>query len=177
MDETAVFSAVPGRIVMVLPAGDAQAFRLIMKSIMGGPVYRELDPARNAAAGDIMIPGISTGVRIAQRVAAQFQVTLDESLFVVPFGDEAGQMTLTLVHGMECDKNSSGGTTSVIDGVQKAMAWYAKYKFQRKNMQPITVNLGASVFKGYAIGFSIDAQAAEGGMVRSQLDLIAWNVA
>jgi hypothetical protein len=148
----AIFSAVPGRLVVAMQGDDAQAFKVVMSGIP-------------------MIPGIATGIQVAQQVAAQFQVTLDESLFVVPFGDDAGQMSMTVVHGMECK-----GSDTVIDGVQAALQWYKKYKFQRSNMNPVTIGVGSSVFKGYVINFKIDAQAAEGGMVRGQLNLVAWNV-
>lgn len=121
--------------------------------------------------GDLESTGIITGVRVGQRVSAQFQVTLDESLFVVPFGDEAGQMTVTLVHGMLCSATS--GTS---DGVQKMLQWYRANKLQRAKVTPLTLAIGASVFKGYVLGSDLDAQAAEGGMVRSQLSLVAWNV-
>ena len=150
-----IFSSVPGRLVKVLEADDAQTFRLVIKD----------------QNGDLESTGIVTGVRVGQRVAAQFQVTLDESLFVVPFGDEAGQMTVTLVHGMLC--TSSSGTS---DGVQKMLQWYKSNKLQRTKMTPIRLAIGASVFKGYVLGSELDAQAAEGGMVRSQLSLVAWNV-
>lgn len=150
-----IFSSVPGRLVKVLEADDTQTFRLIVKD----------------QNGDLDSTGIVTGVRVGQRVAAQLQVTLDESLFVVPFGDEAGQMTVTLVHGMLCA--SSSGTS---DGVQRLLQWYKTNKLQRAKTQPITLAIGASVFKGYVIGSELDAQAAEGGMVRSQLSLVAWNV-
>ncbi|HNX48553.1 MAG TPA: hypothetical protein PLS53_00395 [Thermoanaerobaculaceae bacterium] len=150
-----IFSSVPGRIVKVLAADDAQTFRLIVKD----------------QNGDLDSTGIVTGVRVGQRVAAQLQVTLDESLFVVPFGDEAGQMTVTLVHGMLC---TSGSGTS--DGVQRLLQWYKANKLQRAKTQPVTLAIGASVFKGYVLGSDLDAQAAEGGMVRSQLSLVAWNV-
>lgn len=150
-----IFSSVPGRLVKVLEADDAQTFRLIVRD----------------QAGDLESTGIVTGVRVGQRVAAQFQVTLDESLFVVPFGDEAGQMTVTLVHGMLCD--SASGTS---DGVQRLLQWYKSNKLQRTKTNPITLAIGASVFKGYVLASDLDAQAAEGGMVRSQLNLIAWNV-
>ena len=157
-----IFAAVPGRLVIALRGDDAQAFKLVMRGPSGG--------------SEIMIPGIATGARVAQKVSAQFQVTLDESLFVTPFGDDAGQMTMTVVHGIECESNDRQAGT-VIDGVQQSMQWYKRYKFQRNNMEPLTIGLGSSVFKGYAISFEIDAQAAEGGMVRGQLSLIAWNVA
>jgi hypothetical protein len=148
-----IFYAVPGRLVVALQGDDAQSFKVVMKGVP-------------------MIPGIATGLRVSQQVSAQFQVTLDKSLFVIPFGDDAGQMSMTVVHGMEC--RSSG--TGVTDGVQSALQWYKKYKFQRDNMAPVTVGVGSSVFKGYVINFAIDAQAAEGGMVRGQLNLVAWNV-
>ena len=150
-----IFAAVPGRMVIALPADDAQTFNLAISN----------------QTGDLASTGIVTGTRSSQKVSAQFQVTLDESLFVVPFGDEAGQMSVTLVHGMFCHANSG-----ILDGVQAALQWYRNNKFQRANTAPLTLAIGSSVFKGYAIGFGIDAQAAEGGMVRSQLDLIAWNV-
>jgi len=150
-----IFSAVPGRLVVVLPADDTHTFRLRVK----------------AQEGDLESTGIVTGIRIGQRVAAQFQVTLDESLFVVPFGDEAGQMTVSLVHGMNCDTRS--GTS---DGMQRLLQWYKANKLQRSKMTPISLAIGSSVFKGYVVSSELDAQSAEGGMIRSQLSLIAWNV-
>lgn len=165
-----IFSSVPGRLVEVLKADDAQTFKLeILDQAKGTPVLESA--------------GITTGIQVAQRVAGQFQVTLDESLFAVPFGDEAGQMMVTLVHGMICQGSLNGvltdtGTVAggIQDGVQRALQWYKANKFQRSKINPVRLYIGASGFAGYIIGFTIDAQAAEGGMVRSQLSLIAWNV-
>lgn len=153
-----IFAAVPGRLVVAVQSDDAHTFRLRIDDVLDAT-------------------GISTGVQVGQRVAAQMQVTLDQSLFVTAFGDDPGQMRVTMVHGMQCGAGNGGGTSSVIDSVQQALAWYRTNKLQGSNLNPITLAIGASVFKGYVMGFELDAQAAEGGMVRSQLSLAAWNVA
>lgn len=159
---SSIFRSVPGRIV-ALETNDVQSFTLEVRDDDAGP--GENDGFRNT--------GFTTSFRMQERVSAQFQLSLDRSLFAIPFGDDVGTMSVGLVHGLLCE--TSRGQASV-DTSQAVMSWYNRNKFQASRLSPLRITVGSMVYAGYVLGLDLHAEASEGSIIRSQLQLAAWGL-
>jgi hypothetical protein len=155
-----IFNSVPGRMVAI-ETDQAEGFRLSV----GGD---------DTASGSFSTTGFTTSFQMQQKVSAQFQVSLDRGLYAIPFGDDVGSMNVGLVHGILCDADRRGASTA--DTGQIMQNWYKRNKFQASRLSPITITVGESVYKGYVLGLAFAAEAAEGSVLRSQLQLAAWGV-
>jgi hypothetical protein len=157
---TAIFSSMPGRIVAIDADSEAQTFNL---KIQGDA----------SSGGKFENSGFVTTVELREKVLAQFQTTLDKSLFAIPFGDDVGMMSVGLVHGKVCGVNGAETT----DTVKAIQAWYGANKFQNGRLNPLTLAIGENVYAGYLLELALNAQAHEGTVVRSQLQFAAWSMA
>lgn len=157
---TAIFSSMPGRIVAIDADSEAQTFNL---SIRGGA----------SSGGRFENSGFVTAVELREKVLAQFQTTLDKSLFAIPFGDDVGMMSVGLVHGKVCGVNGKETT----DTVKAIQAWYSSNKFQSGRLNPLTLAIGENIYAGYLLEIALNAQSNEGTVVRSQLQFAAWSMA
>lgn len=156
---TAIFTSVPGRVVLAVDSNEAQSFTLSVDNEASGDSFEN--------------SGFTTSFKLSQKVSAQFQVSLDRSLFAIPFGDDIGMMTVGLVHGLFCD--GEGGSTET-DTAQAIQDWYRRNKFQASRLDPIRLTVGESGYKGYVMAMDLSAEASQGSMVRSQLQLVAWGL-
>ena len=156
---TAIFTSVPGRVVLAVESNEAQSFTLSVEDEASGDTFEN--------------SGFTTSFQLTQKVSAQFQISLDRSLFAIPFGDDVGMMSVGLVHGLFCD--GEGGDTE-IDTAQAIQDWYRRNKFQASRLDPIRLTVGESGYAGYVISMDLSAEAAQGSMVRSRLQLAAWSL-
>jgi hypothetical protein len=155
---TAIFSSMPGRIIAIDADAEAQTFNLRIEGDA-------------TSGGNFENSGFVTTVELREKVLAQFQTTLDKSLFAIPFGDDVGMMSVGLVHGKVCGINGAESR----DTVKSIQAWYGANKFQNRRLNPLILAIGENIYAGYLLEFAMNAQGHDGTVVRSQLQFAAWS--
>ena len=157
---SAIFTATPGRVVLAMESDGVESFTLRVSG-------------DDTNGGDFENSGFTTSFKMTQKISAQFQISLDRSLFAIPFGDDIGMMSVGLVHGLFCD---GVGGTNEIDTGQAIQDWYRRNKFQASRLDPIQIAVGETNYAGYVMALDLGAEASQGSMIRSQLQLVAWGL-
>jgi hypothetical protein len=123
--------------------------------------------------------GLATSMSISQNISAQFQQTLEEHIYVTPFGDNPGKIVINFVNVEKCGE----------EGVEKdILTYYLQHRLRPVSMSniissggainvgPVIVSVGANAFYGYIVGVDYQADTASDMVVRGALTLIAWPV-
>lgn len=110
--------------------------------------------------------GVVTKVQVSQEIAAQFQNTLNDSIFITPFGDKPGQINLTFVANRKCN-----GTAQTTDVIQH----YLDRRLQPgANLLPALVVIGSGTFRSYLVGMQLAADASGVQLVQGTLVFRGW---
>jgi hypothetical protein len=123
--------------------------------------------------------GLATSMSISQNVSAQFQQTLEEHIYVTPFGDNPGKIVINFVNIEKCGE----------DGAEKdILRYYLDNRLRPVSIRnildnggtmrvgPTIVSVGSNAFYGYIVGVDYQADTASDTVVRGALTLIAWPV-
>jgi hypothetical protein len=128
----------------------------------------------------INLSGLCLGVSIDQKVAAQFQNTLDNAIYITPFGDLPGDVALKFLLNPAC-----GATTS------QAENFLSEYYFFRLrpsyytgpgviNRSPnVLVSIGSSQitnFYGYVVGCQLTASTGSSVLIEGTMIIKAWKI-
>ena len=123
--------------------------------------------------------GLATSLSISQNVSAQFQQTLEEHIYVTPFGDNPGKIVINFVNIEKCGE----------EGVEKdILRYYLDNRLRpvsvgnvlenggTMRVGPTIISVGSNAFYGYIVGVDYQADTASDMVVRGALTLIAWPV-
>jgi hypothetical protein len=116
--------------------------------------------------GAIQATGVVMNLTIDGSVAAQFQPSLDGTVYMTPFGDNVGNLTVSLLLNSRCHS----GTDSASDFLDV----YQSIRLSPDNPVPSNLIIGRKSFTGYATGFTLSASSESGQMVHGQLKFAAW---
>jgi hypothetical protein len=116
--------------------------------------------------GDVQNIGVVTRLSVDQSVAAQFQPSLNKTIYATPFGDNIGTLTINCILNTPCDEtqNQAG----------KFIENYQKTRFSPDNAQQADLIVGDKAFTGYAVGFTLDASSDNGHTIQGVLKFVAW---
>jgi hypothetical protein len=121
--------------------------------------------------GPVQTTGVVIGFNASGSVAAQFQPSLNGSVYVTPFGDNVGKMSIDLLLNSACSGSSD---TLGPDNVSGFLQVYQNTRLSPDNPIPSTLIIGQQSFTGYAIGFQLTGSSDNGNMLRGQLEFVAW---
>lgn len=116
--------------------------------------------------GNVQNIGIVTRLSIDQSVAAQFQPSLNKTIYATPFGDNIGTLTLNCILNTACDAEQDQAG-NFIDNYQAT-------RFSPDNAQQADLIVGGKAFTGYAVGFQLDASSDNGHTIQGVLRFVAW---
>ncbi len=111
--------------------------------------------------GSVQRTGIVTGLSVDQSVSAQFQPSLDRTVYITGFGDNIGTMTINLILNNPCDE-STDNTSAFFDN-------YLKNRLSPDNVVPADLIIGSKAFAGYAIGFGWRGDSNNGHQIVAEL--------
>lgn len=119
--------------------------------------------------GDVLDLGVTTRVDASQQVAAQFQPSLNDAIFVTPFGDQPGRIGITFVANREC-LEPANENLAVIE------YYLANRILPTENKVPLIITIGSSTFRGYVTALQLGAQAPVAGspLVQGSIIFTAW---
>lgn len=129
----------------------------------------------NQAPQPIRTLGIATGLRVNQQVAAQFQLSLSDSIYVTPFGDAVGDIVLGFLANPRCAETEE--TLSILEH-------YVRMRLRPTQIAGATliytpkqiVTVGRTSFAGYIVAVNYDAQAGSSVQISGSLIMKAWPV-
>lgn len=147
MPGTVIFESAPGRLTAMNSQG-AQSIRLNIAEF------------RSA--------GVLTGITVEHRVAAQFQPSLDNALYIIPFGDGVGRMTLELILN-PMDPNCSGGREV---GPDKFVEFYLKARLSPVNFAPAVLTLHNQQIKGFVTGMRMNLASTTSLTFQGAIDFV-----
>lgn len=122
--------------------------------------------------------GLCTNVDIQQSVAAQFQNTFDNTIYVTPFGDLPGTVTISFLINPSCS-STPGFSGSVINDyfVNRLQTSYYTAGPTLHRSPNIWLTIGAlnpvSLY-GYIIGLQLRGTSASSIMIEGVLTMKAW---
>lgn len=117
--------------------------------------------------GSVQATGVVTSLSVDGSVAAQFQPSLNRTVYLTPFGDNIGSMDVNMVLNSSCT-DSEGDTPS------KFLDNYEQSRLSPSNPQPANLIIGRKAFTGYAIGFKLSGSSDNGHIIQGQLRFAAW---
>lgn len=121
--------------------------------------------------GPVQTTGVVISFSADGSIAAQFQPSLDGSVYITPFGDNIGHMTVDVLLNAQCGATSNGLGA---DNVSKFLQVYEDTRLSPSNPVASSIVIGQQSFTGYAIGFKLNGSSENGSMLRGQLEFIAW---
>ncbi len=142
-----IFVAVPGRAVV---AAKNHGPRGLLFSLPNGG----------------SLGGVVTRLSASQQVAVQMVPSLDRAFYIMPFGDQAGSMSVGLMLNSLCDQTSGA--------VDSFLRYYRNQRLTPDNATPSTMAIGSSTFFGYALGFEMSAESQSGHVIHGTLSFVAW---
>jgi hypothetical protein len=110
------------------------------------------------------VPGVVTDLKVDQSVAAQFQSSLDRAIYVVPFGDNMGNMEVSMLLNRGCDNR---------ERLDEFFRYYSDKRLGPKTLDPVTVTIGAQAFRAYLVGMSVSVSAND-FIYRGTATFAAW---
>jgi hypothetical protein len=129
--------------------------------------------------------GLCTDIDVSQAVAAQFQNTFDDTIFVTPFGDGPGDINISFIMNPQCF--GAGNYRNALDSDDGAVQFYFKNRLLPTRIpavvtqpivfrtSPVIVAVGRATFKGYVVGLRIAGRSAD-FLINVVLSLKAWPV-
>jgi hypothetical protein len=120
--------------------------------------------------GPVQTTGVVVSFVADGSVAAQFQPSLDGAVYVMPFGDNIGNMVIDVLLNSQC---TSGGSAPQ-DNVSNFLTVYQEQRLSQTNTDPIVLIIGQKAFVGFATGFTLTGSSENGNMIRGQLKFVSW---
>lgn len=146
-----IFDGIPGRLVVVA-ATNPKAISL----------YLDI--------GGAQANGVMTRLDVDQSVAYQAQPSLDRAVYVIPFGDNVGQMQIGLILNSSCGEDAG----SADRGVDQFISYYEEKRLSPTNPVPGQLTVGKKTFLGYAVGFKLALASESGYLAQGTLQFISW---
>ncbi len=117
--------------------------------------------------GSIQTTGIVTSLSVDGSVAAQFQPSLNRTVYLTPFGDNVGSLDINMILNSSCT-DTAGDTPSLF------LDSYEQSRLSPSNPTPANLIIGRKAFTGYAIAFKLTASSENGHIIQGQLKFAAW---
>jgi hypothetical protein len=121
--------------------------------------------------GPLVTLGVTKSISLSAQVSAQFANAFDQSIYVVPFGDQPGDIAITFIVNPKAVCNGE-----LVGPDQQALQFYINRRvmpgLSRQNRMTITV--GSVGFVGYLVGVRYDGQAADQPIQQATLLFKAW---
>lgn len=117
--------------------------------------------------------GVLIGLDTDGSVAAQFQPSLNQSVYITPFGDNVGTVSADLLLNDTCSSSGSSGPGSG-QALSSFLSLYSDSRLSPTNPYPVQLFVGRSVFTGFAIKFQTHATSSEGTVIRGTITFAAW---
>lgn len=147
-------AGVGGRLIRIGNVNNAVPLSLSLAYGTGGPV-------------NLVRLGVATAVQAEQRVLAQFQNTLSDSIFVTPFGDAPGKISVSFVANRECgDEDSSG--------YQLLQHYLDKRLLPGNSNSPAIVTVGSAPFRAFLTNMLLSGSTSDMPVVQGTLVFTAW---
>lgn len=117
--------------------------------------------------------GIATNVETSQSVIAQFQNTLDDAIYVVPFGDAVGDSVISFVINNQCI--TSEGTADNDLGTQdQLVAAYLTNRLKPSTAAGMYLAIGGLAMIGFIVGLRLSGTSDGTPMVRGTILFKSW---
>lgn len=110
--------------------------------------------------------GICTGIETKQTVSAQFQKTLGDDIYVVPFGDQPGDTSISFIANRTCDEINGGGA--------KVISYYLANRLRPARTGSIIIGIGGMSLVGFLTGLAISAKSDGTPLVTGVLFFKNW---
>ena len=114
--------------------------------------------------------GLVLSFDMEQRVAAQFQNAFNDAIFVTPFGDLAGDATITFLMNKEC---SGTGAVDKLGLIGKYLTSRLR-PFGSSSINPLRIAVGSYAFSAYIVGLKMTAESRDIPVIQGTLILKAW---
>ena len=110
--------------------------------------------------------GVAISVQADQKVQAQFQNALNDTIFVTPFGDAPGQISIVFVANRTCGKSGSG--FGVIQH------YFDRRLRPGQNKAPAIVTLGPGSFRAFLTNLLVSGSTTDTPVIQGTLVFTAW---
>lgn len=137
----------------------------LIKLEVGGDTVAPLDI--DLGGVDISEFGVAVGLEMSQEVQAQFQPSLDDAIYITPFGDSPGNIAITFVANRECGEDA--------ESTNKFITTYLNQRMRPDNAQALVVSVGGNAFYAFVTGMRLNASTADTPVVQGTLILTAWS--
>lgn len=123
--------------------------------------------------------GLCTRLAVHQSVIAQFQNTFDSSIYITPFGDKPGDISLTFIVNRACD--SAQETLNTIDFYVRRRLLPTHLTVNNNTLQwvqtaPIIVAVGSLTMRGFVTGLDIDGTTENTAIIQATLRMTGWPI-
>jgi hypothetical protein len=127
--------------------------------------------AADAGGGNPAFEGITTAANVEQSVAAQYQTSLDRTVYVTPFGDAPGTLSANFILNDTCDSNQAG---EQFDAFCRAYQ-NTKLSPDSATQGPLLFVLGRTAYVGFIAAYrvGITAESAQ-RLIQATIQAIVW---
>lgn len=116
--------------------------------------------------------GVATAVAAEQMIAAQFQKAMDDAIYVTPFGDSVGSVSITFIANRLC---AAAGTDDVDTSGFDVIQHYLDRRLQtNKNKLPATIVIGSGTFRGFLVALGFNGRSGDLPLTEGTLHFKAW---
>lgn len=135
-----------------------------------GLAYLDITPALLSDDKTLIITSIS----LEQMVNAQFQKTLQDTIYVYPFGDLMGDIIISGYAVMSKAGSSSSDGCRDSFSANSLLTYYEKNKLS-VNPDPIRIKFGNRVIEGFLVGCKLTNTQADTSLYQFMLSLKSAN--
>jgi hypothetical protein len=126
----------------------------------------------------LMNMGLCVGMEVHQSVIAQFQNTFGNYIYITPFGDKPGEISLSFIINSTCD--TSVQALNVVDFYIKSrlqptqiLGGDGTYLYLQKNV-PIIVAVGSLSLRGFVTGLDMRGSTDGSAIISATLRMTGW---
>ena len=112
--------------------------------------------------------GVCTQLETNQSVVAQFQKTLSDNIYVVPFGDAPGDTSISFIANRTCLGSTTGGAN--------VTAYYIANRLRPAAQSTNILSIGGMLLYGFLTSVRLNASAEGTPMVSGTLGFKSWPV-
>lgn len=123
----------------------------------------------DAGGIDIEEFGVMIGIEMRQEVQAQFQPSLDDAIYVTPFGDSPGVIALTYIANNDCEEDGDDALAN------KFLSSYVDDRLRPNKDPAVEVTVGGQTFRGFVTGMQFNGTTSDTPIIQGTLILTAWS--
>jgi len=118
---------------------------------------------------DLSAIGVAVGAELKQAVQAQFQNAMNANIFITPFGDIPGEITISFIANTMCDDPTQSGF-GLIDH-------YLTHRLlPTKNKVPATISIAGAAFRAFLTAMQLSGSTSDTPIVTGTLRFAGWPI-